>query len=265
MTEKEPEKSAALDETDGIGTVPSIAIILVQPQLGENIGAAARAMYNFGLTDLRLVAPRDGWPNDRAVAMAAGADVVVAGARVFETLEQAVADVQFLAASTARPRHMVKPVVGPRAAAQEMLRRVDSGASAGLLFGAERSGLENDHIAMADVIVQVPTSPLFSSLNLGQAVLLLSYEWFALTQGAEEVPSLDYVGGELATGDDLAGLFGHLEGELVDAGYFYPPEKQPVMARTIRNALQRAEFSYQEVQILRGVIKALSHGRPPRK
>lgn len=264
MTEKEPENRVSATGDGDAETVPSIAIVLVQPQLGENIGAAARAMYNFGLTDLRLVAPRDGWPNDRAVAMAAGADVVVENARVFDSVEAAVADVQYLAASTARPRHMVKPVVGPREAAGEMLRRVRGGATVGLLFGAERSGLENDHIAMADVIVQVPTSPLFSSLNLGQAVLLLSYEWFALTQSGDEVAPLDYGDGVLATGEDLAGLFGHLEGELVDAGYFYPPEKQPVMARTIRNALQRAEFSYQEVQILRGVIKALSYGRPPR-
>lgn len=242
-----------------------MAIVLVEPQLGENIGAAARAMGNFGLSDLRLVAPRDGWPNPKANVMAAGAEAVVEAAQVYDNIEEAIADIQYLCASTARPRHMVKPVFTPRDAVIELIERRRSGARCGILFGAERSGLDNDHIAKAHAIIQVPVSPAFSSLNLGQAVLLMAYEWFLVTQAEPTAAPLDYLGGELASGEDLEGLFGHLERELEDSGYFYPPEKTPVMARTIRNALQRAEFSYQEVQILRGVIKALAHGRPARK
>jgi len=244
------------------------AIVLVAPQLGENIGAAARAMYNFGLTDLRLVSPRDGWPNARANAMAAGAENVVEAARVFDSLDAAIADVQYLCATTARLRDMVKPAYTPRQAAEELARRQDAGARCGVLFGAERSGLENEHVAMADAIVHVPVNPAFGSLNLAQAVLLVAYEWFQWRQTADRIEGprpLEYNGGDLATGADLAGLFAHLERELSASGYFYPLEKRAVMARTIRNALQRAQFSYQEVQILRGVIKALSHGRPPRR
>jgi tRNA/rRNA methyltransferase len=159
-------------------TTTTPAIILCEPQLGENIGAAARAMANFGLADLRLVSPRDGWPNEKADAMAAGAAYVLQGARVFSSVREAVGDLKFVLATTARDRAVAKPVLTPAAAAARLRRAAAEGVPAGVLFGGERSGLDNDEIALADAIVTVPTDPRFSSLNLGQAVLLLGYEWF---------------------------------------------------------------------------------------
>src|SRR6266446_10813523 len=162
---------------------PSIAggpaIVLVNPQLGENIGTATRAMFNCGLTDLRLVAPRDGWPSDKARSAASGADSVIDAARLFDTVEAALGDLQRVYATTARDRFMVKRVVTPRQAAGEMRRFVAAGEGCGILFGPERAGLVNDHVSLADTVISVPLNPAFSSLNLAQAVLLVGYEWFA--------------------------------------------------------------------------------------
>lgn len=242
------------------------AVILVDSQMGENIGAAARAMYNFGLTDLRLVRPRDGWPNPAATAMAAGADRVLDAVTLFASVAEAVADLHFVAATSARPRHMVKPVRTPAEAAARVHAQEQAGARCGILFGAERSGLDNDTVALAQEVIRIPVNPAFPSLNLGQAVLVVAYELFLAAHGEGETPPpLDYLGSEPATAADLDGLIGHLTRDLEAAGYFYPPEKKEVMARTIRNIFQRSVWSGQEVQILRGVVKALGRGRPPRQ
>ncbi len=240
------------------------AVILVVPQLGENIGTAARAMLNFGLTDLRLVAPRDGWPNARAVAAASGAEEVIQGARLFDEVGAAVADLHTVFATTARRRQMVKPVLTPEEAARRLRADHAQDLKTGLLFGGERAGLDNDAISLAHAIVQVPVNPAFASLNLAQAVLLMAYEWFRST---DETPAarLDLHGSRPASGQEMADLFAHLEAELDEAGFLFPPEKRPAMVRNIRAMLTRAGFSEQEVRTLRGIIKALSHGRPPRR
>ena len=236
------------------------AIVLVAPQLGENIGAAARAMYNFGLTDLRLVAPRDGWPNAKARASASGADVVIDGARVFDTTAQAIADLRHVYAATARPRDARKAVMTPAHAARSMRAVSPEGAGCGVLFGGERAGLDNDDMALAEVIVSVPVNPAFSSLNLAQAVLLMGYEWFHAGDATPDVQTDDGPTGP-ATKADLIGLFEHLESELERGGFLYPPEKAPTIARNIRTMLQRARLTEQEVRTFRGIIKALTELR----
>lgn len=235
------------------------AIVLVHPQMGENIGAAARAMYNFGLADLRLVAPRDGWPNPAAVPMASGAGVVLDRARVYRSTAEAIADLRLVFATTARRRDMTTPAVTPRAAAAEMRAAVGLGQACGLLFGAEKSGLHNDDVALADKIVTIPANPAFTSLNIAQSVLLLSYEWF---QAGESGALAPVPTPEAATKADLAALFEHLESELDAAGFLRPPEKRPSMVRNLRVMLQGANFSEQDVRTLRGVIKALVSRRP---
>ncbi len=240
------------------------AIILVKPQLGENIGACARAMLNFGLTELRLVAPRDGWPNPAAEAMAAGATEVLSDAKVFDSVEAGIADLHLVFATTARSREMSKPVASPREAAVALRTDSDKGKKCGVIFGAERSGLDNDAVVLAHSIIHVPVNPSFGSLNLAQAVILIAYEWFVSARGARS--SLDQEDKEpVATTDDMMGLFGHLEEELHQAGFFYPPEKTELMTRNIRNIFQRMPLTLQDVRTLRGIIKALSKGRPPRK
>ena len=235
-------------------------VILVKPQLGENIGAAARAMANFGLSRLRLVAPRDGWPSDKARASASGADWVIDGAEVHATTADAIADLGFVLATTARPRDMVKRVVGPGTAAEELARRIQSAEQAGILFGGERAGLDNDDIALADTIVTYPVNPGFASLNLAQAVLLFAYEWMR-ARGPEQEEGLVLNKHTLAPKADLVRLFEHLEAELDAAGFLKPVEKRPVMVRTLRNLLHRATLTEQEVRTLRGVIVALTkHG-----
>ncbi|SLN56442.1 RNA methyltransferase [Oceanibacterium hippocampi] len=237
------------------------AIILVEPQLGENIGAAARAMLNFGLTDLRLVKPRDGWPNPRAKALASRADMVIDNARLFDSTAEAIADLSRVYATTARQRDMSKRVATPAEAADEMRAAYQAGATCGVLFGGERAGLHNDDIVLADTVLTVPLNPAFASINLAQAVLLIGYEWFqtggiepASVTGSREAPP--------ASKADLVHLFEHLEDELTESGFFDPtPGKKPVMVRNLRNMLQRAGFTEPDVRTLRGVIKSLAQGR----
>ena len=240
------------------------AIILVEPQLGENIGAAARAMLNCGLTDLRLVKPRDGWPNAKAVAAASGADSVIAGVRLFDSVEAAVADLARVYATTARHRGMIKRVVTPRRAATEMRRRIAAGEAVGVLFGAERMGLVNDHIALADTVISVPLNPGFASLNLGQAVLLLGYEWFQATDGT---PASQLVTNETrpAAKAELLNFFAHLEKELDACGFLRNAEKRPSMVRNIRNLFQRAALTHQEIRTLHGIVAELATYRQRRK
>ena len=228
------------------------AIVLVRPQLGENIGMAARAMMNCGLDELRLVAPRDGWPSPVAEATAAGADAVIDSARVFDTAAEAVADLQFVLATTARPRDLQKPVRGPREAGR-LLR--DSAARTGVLFGPERSGLDNDEVGLAAAIVEAPLNPAFPSLNLAQAVFLIAWEW-RIAGTPPEPPSPS----ELASAEAFEGLWQHLDGALDAASYYREPKLRPTIQRNLRAIFARAGLTDQEVRTLRGVIARLASG-----
>lgn len=232
------------------------AIVLVRPQLGENIGKAARAMLNFGLTDLRLVTPRDGWPNPSAGPAASGADVVLERARVFDSVAEAVADCPFVYATTVRKRGLVVPVITPNEAAREI--RTQSGASA-ILFGAERSGLETDEVAIAQKILTVPVNPDFRSLNLAQAVILVAYEWSKLERLA--VPTEGDPQEPRASQEQLEGLIGQLDEALANAGYYFPPDRVPTTRNTMRTILSKAGWSNREIQALRGMIRALVNPR----
>ena len=236
------------------------AIVLVEPQMGENIGAAARAMLNFGLTDMRLVRPRDPWPNEKARAPASRADVVIDGARVYRQTTDAVAELHYVYATTARPRDMLKPALTPRAAMAAARRRVAAGESCGILFGREKSGLHNEDVAVSEAIIAVPVNPAFASLNLAQAVLILGYEWFL---AGADAPDRDFPqgAGRRANHGELMGLFDHLERELDAGGFLHPPEKRPAMVRNIRNIFSRAGLMEQEVRTLRGIVRALAKPR----
>ncbi|MCF8475228.1 MAG: RNA methyltransferase [Emcibacter sp.] len=235
------------------------AIILIGAQLGENIGKAVRAMYNFGLTDLRLVSPRDGWPNPDAIPAAAGADIVLDKARVFDSTAEAIADLNYVYATTARRRDMIKTVVTPRKCASLMRKYSDEGQKVGLLFGPEKAGLLNDDVALSDAIVSVPLNPAFASLNLAQAVVLMAYEWFQTNtdQPEEYTPKLETTP---AAAEDLQMLFDHMEHELTEAGYFRHDQRRSIMKRNLRNIFKRSELTQEEVSTLRGVIKALATG-----
>ncbi|MDP6429609.1 MAG: RNA methyltransferase [Rhodospirillales bacterium] len=238
------------------------AIILVDPQLGENIGMAARAMLNCGLTDLRLVRPRDGWPNKRAVAAASGADLVLDAARLFEHTEDAVADLSLVFAATTRDRSMIKQIFPPEEAVREMhMAGAGTSGVSGVIFGGEAMGLDNDDIALADHVIAVPLNPGFSSLNLSQAVLLIAYEWRKSVSDAPPA-ELRQTGTQPANKAELMGLFEHLESELDASGFFHIREKRPIMARNLRNLLQRAQLTEKEVRTLRGVISSLSAHKP---
>ncbi|MCQ0969730.1 RNA methyltransferase [Paracoccus sp. TK19116] len=232
-------------------------VILVRPQMGENIGAAARAMLNFGLTEMRLVAPRDGWPNPKAVAMASGAaGQVLDRARVFPTLAEAMAGIEFAYATTARGRELTKPVVTPAEAAAASRDR--EGRTA-IIFGPERAGLENDDVARANAIVTVPVNPDFPSLNLAQAVLLMGYEWGRDSLPREPAPHGRRPKGEvMADRVELERLGDHWEEKLVDAGFFFPPDKAPVMKLNLRNLWSRMPLTRSDVQILHGILRQLT-------
>ncbi|HEY1425204.1 MAG TPA: RNA methyltransferase [Caulobacteraceae bacterium] len=235
------------------------AIILNAPQLAENIGAVARVMGNFGLTDLRLVAPRDGWPQPRAWASASGADWPLDAARVFDRVEDAIADLRLTLATTARPRETELPVATPREAAAQLRAGVAAGLTVGLLFGGERAGLETADVALCQSIVTVPIDPKFRSLNLAQAVAVCAYEWRVAADAAP--PAHFAPGPPPADQAAMLGLYAHLEAELDAAGFFHPPEKRPSMIRNLRAALGRARFTDQEARTFRGVVTALSKGR----
>jgi tRNA/rRNA methyltransferase len=241
--------------------LPSPAIILARPQLGENIGAAARAMGNFGLGDLRLVNPRDGWPNEKAAAMAAGAAHIVTSAKLFPSLKDALADLQIVYATTARDRDVAKQVLTPEEAAKRLREADVAGMKTGILFGAERAGLDNDEVSLADAIINIPADPAFTSFNLGQAVLLTGYEWFKIGD-ATPAERIDHGGVAVpATREELFQLFGHLEDELLKSGFLYPPDKSPPIIRNLRALLHRAGMTNQEVRTLRGVVTALTKGK----
>ena len=235
---------------------PPPAIVLVRPQLAENIGKAARAMLNFGLTDLRLVSPRDGWPNPDAGPAASGADALIRDARVFGSVAEAVADCAHVYATTVRKRGVTKPVVTPEAAAGEMRGR---GERSAILFGPERAGLETDDVALARTILTVPINPEFGSLNLAQAVLVVAYEWSkgeALAQ-----PPLTGIDPP-APQDELEGLIVQIDDALARSGFYFPPAKVPTTKRIIRSILTKPGWSAHEVRTLRGAVAALLNPRP---
>jgi tRNA/rRNA methyltransferase len=234
-------------------------VILKDAQLAENIGAVARVMANFGLSDLRLVSPRDGWPQSRAWASASGADWPLDGARVFDRLEEAIADLHLVLATTARPREAMLTVVTPREAAARLRAAETEGWRAGLLFGGERAGLEADDIALCQAIVTAPVDPRFHSLNLAQAVAITAYEWRVAQ--APGVPAGFSEAAPPAEQRAMLGLYEQMEAELDAAGFFHPPEKRPSMVRNLRVALGRAQLTDQEVRTFRGVVTALSRGR----
>jgi len=236
----------------------SFAVVLVEPQLGENIGMCARAMWNCGVHDLRLVNPRDGWPSESARAAASGADTVIDNAQVFTRTEDAIADLNFTIATTARPRDMTKPVFTPEAAARDIRTRATTGQKTGILFGKEAWGLHNDDVVLSDAVLTVPLNPAFTSLNLAQAVLLVSYEWFKLADATPDHELRIPADTRPANKKELTLLYEHLEGELADAGFFTAAEKRPSMVRRLRNMLSRADMTEQEVRMFRGIIKALT-------
>ena len=242
----------------------SPAIVLVAPQLGENVGTAARAMANFGLSDLRLVKPREGWPNDKGIAAASGADRVLESIRTFASVAEAIADLGLVYATTARAREVAKPVTGPREAAGTIRGFATEGRRCGVMFGPERAGLTNEDLSFADEILTFPVDPGFPSINLAQAVLLFGYEWrlAGFDAGTRVLPLAD-ARPEPAPKEDMIRLFEHFESALDAAGFFRPPEKRQHMVEGLRSMLQRAGFSEQEVRTLRGVITALER-RPTR-
>jgi tRNA/rRNA methyltransferase len=231
-------------------------IVLVRPQLGENIGKAARAMLNFGLVEMRLVTPRDGWPNPQAGPAASGADIVLEQAKVYESVADAVADCAQVYATTVRKRGVTKPVVTPEEAAREI--HADTVGRAAFLFGPERSGLETDDVAIARKIVTVPINPEFGSLNLAQAVILIAYEW---SKGVDLAQPPETELPPVAPQFELDGMIGQLEEMLDGAGYFFPPDRTPATKRTLRTLLTKPGWSSQEVRTLRGVLSTLARPR----
>ena len=235
--------------------------ILVRPQMGENIGAAARAMLNFGLTRMRLVAPRDGWPNPTAVAMASGAaGEVLEYAGVFPTVPDAIADCDFVFATTARGRELTKPIYTPETAMDEARKRIAAGQKVGVLFGPERTGLENDDVSRANAIITVPVNPAFPSLNLAQAVLLTGYEFMRQEVGTVPVdPGL--AGADVASRIEVEKLGDHFEERLEEVGFFFPPEKAPNMKLNLRNLWSRMPFTRADVQTLHGMLRQITRQR----
>ena len=242
------------------------AFVLVRPQLGENIGSAARAMLNFGLSDLRLVTPREPWPNERAVASSSGAEAVTSNARLYDSAPTAIADLQFVYAASARPRDMQKPILTAEEGAKRLREHIAAGDAAGVLFGPERTGLTNDDLTLAEAIIEIPANPAFASLNLAHAVLLIGYEWFVAGEQRVGRPQLKrrHRRSGKASNEEVLEFFEHLERELEEAGFLYPPEKIPRMTRNIRNMFHRAGLTEQDVSTLRGVVKALVEGGPGR-
>ncbi|MFN0218444.1 MAG: RNA methyltransferase [Hyphomicrobium sp.] len=253
----------------GDGETPSV--ILIEPQLADNIGMVARACANFGFDDLRLVNPRDGWPNEKARIAASGANYVIDDAKSFSSLQESIADLTWLAATTARQRDMRKPVMTPEQAIAEMRGRIEKGQRCGIIFGRERSGLETLELANADAIVMIPVNSRFASLNLAQAVLLLGYEWMrtAPTRSLGRVTTYERpltegvnMGHDRpATKEELIGLFEHLEGELERLGFFNPAHRKTIVSQNLRTMLSRMGATEQEVRTLRGIVATLAQGK----
>ncbi len=250
---------AGTDKTKRWLETPAPVVVLVETQLGDNIGAAARAMANFGLARLRLVKPLQGWPNERAVVMAAGADRILDNATLHDSLADAIADCSFVLACTARHHDQVKPVVGADQAAAEMRPRVAAGETVALVFGRERNGLEAHEVGMADRIVTLPVNPAFASLNLAQAVVILGYEWFKAADGT--LPFSTTEKSPPAPRQQLETFFTELEGELEKVEFFRPAEKRGTMVVNLRNIFHRIAPTQQDIRTLFGVITALAHGR----
>jgi tRNA/rRNA methyltransferase len=249
-------------------------LILVRPQLADNIGMVARAMANFGLEHLRLVEPRDGWPNEKARIAASGANFIIDGAEAFSGLGEAVSGLNWVCATTARQRDLAKPVLTPEQAVSEMLARLAQGQRCGLVFGPERNGLETGEIASADAAVMAPVNPNFASLNLAQAVLLLSYEWMkqsgagtlgrVTTYESAIEPGMRTRGSPPASREELMKFFEHLEAELDAGGFFTAPEKRPSVVQNLRSMFVRMGATEQEIRTLRGIVKALVNPRRSR-
>lgn len=250
------------DRTRPPTTAPAPVIILVEPQMAENIGMCARAMANFGLSEMRLVAPRDGWPTGGglkkgATSAASGATHILENARLFPDTASAIADLNHVLATTARERGQMKRVVTPAEAMPPLTERVGAGERVGILFGRERIGLTNEEISFADAILTFPVNPAFASLNLAQAVLLAGYEWFKATGG--EPPFRESNTSPPATRGTILSMFDYVEGELDICGFF-PPGKKPVMTANLRDILHRLSLTEQEARTLRGVFKSLAEG-----
>ncbi|MCI2393668.1 RNA methyltransferase [Aliiroseovarius sediminis] len=253
------EGSAVADQlTQEQGPEPEI--VLVRPQMGENIGAAARAMLNFGLGRMRIIAPRDGWPNPSAVAMASGAGRVLDAAGVYATLAEGVGDCDYVYATTARSRDLAKPILSPERAMIEARAMQAAGKKVAVLFGPERTGLENDEVALANAIISVPVNREFASLNLAQCVLLTAYEWRLQTGDvAHEV--MEWAGSERAQAIEVEKLAQHYETRLDEAGFFFPPTKAPVMKTALRNMWSRMPMTRADVQIFHGILRQLLRGK----
>lgn len=234
----------------------SLAIILVEPQLGQNIGAVARAMLNFGLTDLRLVRPRDGWPNPEAVPLAAGADKILDNVQVFPDTLSAISDLNRTFATSSRVHDIIKVIYSPHTALEALTSTAREGGKVGILFGSERCGLTGEDLSLCEALIKIPNNPDFSSLNLAHAVALIAYEWFL--HGTSHPTQVLRMGKtRLATGDDLGKFFNHLEEELDRTGFLRHKKKRSTMVRNIRNIFQRASLTQQEVRTLRGIIRSL--------
>lgn len=241
------------------------AVCLVRPQMGENIGAVARVLLNFGLTSLRLVSPRDRWPNPKAETVAVGADAVLKAAKVEWRLEDALADATLVVAATARPRGLEKPVWGARETAAKLRAAIERGERPVVMFGPEAAGMETDEVARADAILTLPVNPGFASLNLANAVAVFAYAYAEARQGTETPSWFRDSESPPASQEELDAMFVHLEQELEHGRFFHPPDKTPLMKRNLRTLLVRARLSKHEVSTLRGVIKALTIGRGGRK
>jgi tRNA/rRNA methyltransferase len=251
---------AGTDKTKRWAAAAAPIVILVEPQLGENIGAAARVMANFGVSRLRLVAPRQSWPNAKAQMMAAGADRILDDAVLYDTLEAAIADCTFVLAATARAHDQAKQVVGAAEAAALVAPRVAAGETVAVVFGRERNGLENDEVALADRILTLPVNPAFTSLNLAQAVAIVAYEWFKLATGGE-LPFAMPEKSAPAPKEQLLAFFTSVERELEKVEFFRPPDKRATMQINLRNIFTRMQPTRQDIQTLHGVITAIAEGR----
>src|SRR5436190_14968990 len=251
---------AGTDKTKDWIEQPGPCVILVEPQLADNIGAAARAMANFGLTQLRLVKPREGWPAERAYVVASGAHRILDRAHVYDSIEAAIGDLNYVFATTARAHDQAKPVCDAGEAARIASEKVVAGESVGLMFGRERNGLENDEVALADQIITLPVNPAFASLNLAQAVVIVAYEWFKRSSGGQ-LPFGMPQKSSAAPRQQLLAFFANLERELEKVEFFRPPDKRETMQINLRNIFSRMQPTQQDIQTLSGVIMAMAEGR----